>query len=168
MIVALRISVVRRVEGLYVLGNGSALGNEVPPGPGDGAGDACGDGDGCGVCETNWLANENSRQKQAATRMIEFIFTSKAALTEVSLMRAATFSYKPSSESNGFVSEPGAVATGSSAPKNYSVPLDPVATAPGTDTAALRLRHVIIALIAFGESNNALSFASIGSTDPRP
>src|ERR1043166_8157545 len=77
MMVALRISVVRRVKGLYVLGNGSAFGNEVPPGPGDGAGDACGDGDGCGVCDTNCVASESSRQKQAATRMIEFIFTSK-------------------------------------------------------------------------------------------
>jgi hypothetical protein len=85
MMVALRISVVRRVEGLYVLGNGSALGNEVPPGPGDGAGDACGDGDGCGVCEANCVANESSTQKQTATRIIEFIFTSKDALTELSV-----------------------------------------------------------------------------------
>src|SRR5262249_55592787 len=34
MIVALRISVVRRGNGLYVLGNGSAFGKDVPPGPG--------------------------------------------------------------------------------------------------------------------------------------
>src|SRR6185503_1463279 len=84
MIVALRIRVVRRAKGLYVLGNGSAFGNEMPPGPGDGAGDACGDGDGCGVCETNCVASEKSRHKQAAKRTIEFIFTSKDVLTEIS------------------------------------------------------------------------------------
>jgi hypothetical protein len=39
--------------------------------------------------------------------MIEFIFTSKDALTEISLMRAAPFSYKRSSESNSFSVERG-------------------------------------------------------------
>src|SRR5712692_10433927 len=34
MIVALRINVVRRRNGWYVLGKGSALGIDVPPGPG--------------------------------------------------------------------------------------------------------------------------------------
>jgi hypothetical protein len=62
-----------------VLGNGSAFGSDVPPGPGEGAGDACGEGEGCCVCDTNWIANESSRQKHAATRTIEFIFTSKDA-----------------------------------------------------------------------------------------
>ena len=77
-IVAFRISVVRRGKGLYVLGNGSAFGRDVPPGPGDGAGegDACGAGDGCGDCGTNCVAKPSSRHKHAATRIIEFIFTS--------------------------------------------------------------------------------------------
>src|SRR6185503_3438995 len=84
MIVALRIRVVRRAKGLYVLGNGSAFGKEMPPGPGDGAGDACGDGDGCGDCDINCVASANNRQRPVTTRRIEFIFTSKDTLTEIS------------------------------------------------------------------------------------
>ena len=85
------------------------MGNEVPPGPGDGAGDACGDGDGdgWGVWDTNCAANEITRQKQAATRTIEFIFTSQDALRKFTDEIRAPFSYKRARESN--VSVPGEI-----------------------------------------------------------
>src|SRR5262245_50229318 len=80
MIVALRIRVVRRGNGLYVLGKGSALGNEVPPGPGDGAGEAAAwavpeaDSLCCGVCGSCCVANASTRHAQTTTRIIKFIF----------------------------------------------------------------------------------------------
>src|SRR5262245_34998442 len=88
MIVALRITVVRRGNGLYVLGKGSALGNEVPPGPGDGAGEAAAwavpeaDSLCCGVCGSCCVANASTRHAQTTTRIIKFIFDSSSALVK--------------------------------------------------------------------------------------
>src|ERR1051325_2475516 len=82
MIVALRINVVRRGKGLYVLGNGLAFGIEAPPAPGDGAGEgaACeaDDPDSFSFCAcvSGCVANASSRQPQPKRRINEFILSS--------------------------------------------------------------------------------------------
>src|ERR1051325_10582524 len=82
MIVALRISVVRRGKGLYVLGNGFAFGIEVPPAPGDGAGEgaACeaDDPDSFSFCAcvSGCVANASNRQPQPKRRIDEVILPS--------------------------------------------------------------------------------------------
>src|ERR1043166_3857666 len=75
MIVALRISVVRLGNGLYVLGKGFAFGDDVPPGPGGVAGALSERAESfCGVCGSCWVANASIKHTQTTIRIIEFIF----------------------------------------------------------------------------------------------